>query len=229
MQEGKQRKRVSAKRFSEMFAELWNEKVGRNREAIREAFSNNTSRTEFMLGRKQTPCERTFLGRLSAKLDLTMDRGWYTLDAVYYEETSSLQENRNRNYVFPACMDVIIEHENGKDVETEMWKLLMFRSPLKVLIFYDYDEADKTTERRKNWLTGKLKQLSDWYTAVDSLWPEAGNTEYLFLIGNRTTAEPTPVWRYAIAKRIVIHGTGALRTSPPFFRKWRISKLKALC
>ena len=210
VQKGKQRKEVSERRFRQMFAKLWNEEVGQNGEAIREVFSRRKSRTEFMLGRKQTPCEDTFLGRLSewlgsARLELTMARGWYTLDAVYYQKRSSLQKRPERNYVFPACMDVIIEHENGRDVETEMWKLLMFRSPLKVLIFYDHDEADQ-----------KLQELMEFYAGVDSTWPEAGNTEYLFLVGNRTTAEPTPVWRYAIAER------------PGSSRKWRISELKPL-
>ena len=157
MQKGKQRKAVSARRFRQMFAKLWNEEVGQNREAIREAYSNDKSWTAYMLATNQTPCEHTFLGRLSerlgsARLKLIMARGWYTLDAVYYQERSRMQTRSERNYVFPACMDVIIEHENEKDVETEMWKLLMFRSPLKVLIFYDHDEADE-----------KLKELMTFY------------------------------------------------------------------
>ena len=213
MLKSKKRKKVSARRFRQMFARLWNEEVRQNGDAILDAYPNDATWTAYMLAANQPP---SFLKCLSAELELIMARGWYTLDAVYYDESSSLQDIPGRNYVFPACMDVIIEHENGEDVETEMWKLLMFRSPLKVLIYYDYDEANKTTEERKTWLTQKLKKLSDWCTAVDSMWPEAGNTEYLFLVGNRTTVQPAPVWRYAIAKR------------RRFFRKWRFSKLKAL-
>ena len=59
-------------------------------------------------------------------------------------------------------MDVIIEHENDCDIEKEMWKLLMFRSPLKVLVshtimvilvvvlFYRTSELKKQSESRNN-------------------------------------------------------------------------------
>ncbi|MDE0028065.1 MAG: hypothetical protein OXU42_01505 [Deltaproteobacteria bacterium] len=207
----KKPERVSARRFCRVFAKLWKEEVEQNREAIREAFSKGKSQTTYMLATSKTPCECTFLGRLSEKLNFTMARGWYTLDAVYYDKNSSLQDRLGRKYVFPACMDVIIEHENNRrDVGTEMWKLLMWRSPLKVLIFYDNDEADNT------WLTEKLKKLLGWCTEVDSKWPEADNTEYLFLVGIRTAVEPLPAWHYAIAS-----DAGSSKT-------WRISKLKPL-
>ena len=218
MQMGKQRKKVSARRFRQMFAKLWNEEVGGNREAILEAYQDNTNWTEYMLATNQTPCEDTFLGRLSERMELAMVREQLRLDAIFHSQDQDNVLRINPSVKFPACMNVIIEHENGEYVEREMWKLLMIRSPLKVLMFYDYREDEKTTdERKRTWLKKKLEKLLEWCRHVDSVWPESRNAEYLFLVGNRTTAEAMPVWRFAIVK------------PRRLFRKWRISKLKTLC
>jgi hypothetical protein len=97
---------------------------------------------------------------------------------------------------FHIIMDVIIEHENDCDIEKEMWKLLMFRSPLKVLVCYDYDENEKTNDQTiVKWLKNKLDKLADMARQIDENWKEAEDTEYLIVIGNRN-ADNKIIWKF---------------------------------
>ena len=93
-------------------------------------------------------------------------------------------------------MDVLIEHENDYTrLEEEMWKLLMFRSPLKVIVSYDWDENEKTNPSRINGLKDKLDKLADMARQVDKNWKEAEDTEYLIVIGNRN-ADDNIIWKF---------------------------------
>ena len=179
-------KKVSAKRFRDGFSQQWKEDAAKTNDII-DAYRCNKTWTKYMLGK-----EDSFLSRLSEKLSYAMAREWYTLDVTYYDE----DQNLYRDGGYPACLHVIVEHENENDVETEMWKLLMFRSPLKVLIFYDWPEykKEKRPERAK-WLDEKLIKLFRMGEDVDAIWPEANDTEYLFLIGNTSQAGQIPVWQ----------------------------------
>lgn len=87
---------------------------------------------------------------------------------------------------------VAIEHENGDDIETEMWKLAHWRAPLSVCVFYDFNEAkldDKVYNgdcslpevKRKDWLSRKLELLSGIVRRVD---PETAE-RHLLIVGNR--------------------------------------------
>ena len=58
------------------------------------------------------------------------------------------EELFKNNLWYPSKLHVLIEHEHGESIEEEMWKLLFLRAPLKVLIFYDWDEAKKTKEEK---------------------------------------------------------------------------------
>ena len=181
------RKKVFAKRFCDAFAEQWKEDSA-NANGILRAYQHDTTWTEYMLGK-----EDSFLSRLSEQLHHAMAREWFKLDVVYYDEGQNLYPPGG---MYPACFHVIIEHENQGDVEREMWKLLMFRSPLKVLIFYDYLEYEKEQNPEKaRWLDEKLTGLFRMGEAADAIWPEADNTEYLFLVGNRSQEGQIPVWR----------------------------------
>ena len=77
----------------------------------------------------------------------------------------------------------------------------MFRSPLKVLIFYDHREDSKTTDKTKEWLDGKLRQLFEMGHAVERACSEADNVEYLFIVGNRSVDGQTPRWRFCVVER----------------------------
>ena len=178
--------KVFAKRFCDAFIEQWKEDSA-NANDILHAYSHDTPWTEYMVKK-----EDSFLSRLSKNLSHEMAREWYTLDVVYYDE----KQNLFRSEGYPACLHVIVEHENQGDVEEEMWKLLMFRSPLKVLIFYDYNEYEKEQNPRKaRWLDEKLIELFRMGEEVDAIWAEAKDTEYLFLVGNRSQEGKVPIWK----------------------------------
>lgn len=181
---------ITTEQFLDAFREQWNEE---DPDGINNSYPAERRWTEFMLGTRDS-MEKGFLYRVSAKLSVDMGREWYTLDCVYYKMESSQIEGSE---LFPACLDAIIEHENYGNVEYEMWKLLLFRSPLKVLIFYDYreDKMEKS-ERKKNWLDSKLEELLRMGSAFEYEWPETPDTEYLFLIGNRAGDTDMPRWRH---------------------------------
>lgn len=190
---------VSAMDFCDAFAKQWKEDMdsSQGRDAILDAYKYETPWTEYMLAG-----ERPFLHRLLTKLHSSLDgrlmmgREWYTLDAVYYEEGACIYRPPKDGGPYPDCLHVIIEHENAGDVETEMWKLLMFRSPLKVLIFYDYRDDDKETDEKKEWLARKESKLFEMGRKVERRCSEADNVKYLFLVGNRSEEGQLPCWRY---------------------------------
>lgn len=184
---------MSAKNFCDEFLKQWNEDTRKDARDIVSAYEDNRTWTTYMSDYRDS-----FLSRVSKRLSLTMVGQFYTLDCVYYDKKTNLLYDPG---IYPACLDVIIEHENGEKVEEEMYKLLMFRSPLKVLIFYDYPEDDKTTEKRQNWLQEKLSKLLGMGQKVDACWSESDNTEYLFLVGNQSRAYELPKWRYLIVNR----------------------------
>ena len=190
------KKKVTAKQFRKEFHKLWNEEKERKREVILGAYPNKKPWTKFMLGSDNSFLDRLSKGLVSNEQSFEIAKEWMKMDCVYYKEKPNLIENDK----YPACLDVYIEHENKGDVEKEMWKLLLCRSPLKVLIFYDHPEYDKNTETNQNWLQNKLAKLLWMGQKVDDEWPEADNTEYLFLVGNRVNKRGCPQWRYLIVE-----------------------------
>ena len=184
-------KRVTAELFCKVFRKLWNEEKESNPEGILGAYPYDKPWTKFML-----ESDNSFLDRVSKELSLKMGREWMKMDCVYYEEKPNLISYGT----YPACLDVYIEHENNGKVEEEMWKLLLYRSPLKVLIFYDHPEYDKNSETKQNWLQVKLAKLLSMGREVDTRWSEADNTEYLILVGNRVNEGEFPRWRHLIVK-----------------------------
>ena len=190
------KKKVTAKQFCKVFHKLWNEDKENKREFILGAYPNDKPWTKFMLGSYKSFLYRVSEGLVSNEQSFKMAREWMKMDCVYYKEEPNLIEND----IYPACLDVYIEHENGNYVEEEMWKLLLCRSPLKVLVFYDHPEYDKNTETKHKWLQNKLCKLLWMGQKVDDEWPEAGDTEYLFLVGNRVNKGGFPRWRYLIVE-----------------------------
>ena len=166
-------KKVSARHFRKAFCKEWQQRVTdpAKKQQLLDAFQERRTWTDYMLGKKQD----ALLRRIADALPLRMVRERYTLDTAYYDTDSNL-------------LEVLVEHENGRSVQKEMWKLLMWRAPLKVLIFYDQPEED--------WLTRKLAELFEMGKDVDGHWPEASNAEYLFLVGQTLHQGEVPVWRY---------------------------------
>ena len=140
-------KKITAEQFCEVFRQLWNEEKKINPDEILCLYK------VYMLTN-----EDSFLDKVSQQMELKIGKEWYGIqDCVYYET----QPNLSSGGTYPACFHVYIEHENKDKVEEEMYKLLLFRSPLKVLIFYDYHDYEKeNSEKYRMWLQ---KKLGDWY------------------------------------------------------------------
>jgi hypothetical protein len=113
---------------------------------------------------------------------------WYTLDLCVvtpaYADKTEYWQTRTM---------LALEHENGDDVETEMWKLAHWSAALTVCVFYDFNETkldnkvyrgDRTVGelQRRHWLARKLELLSDIVRRVDP----GGGERHLLVIGNRT-------------------------------------------
>jgi hypothetical protein len=142
------------------------------------------------------------VGLQSETSPLAYSREIYTVDAMFVGGEDLFR----KDLTYPSFLPVIIEHEHGENIEEEMWKLIFWRSPLKVLIFYDWNERDKRTEKRKKWLERKLRILSDMRQKADSHFPEPhGFSEYLFLVANRGL-DGEVCWRWA-----------SINSSPAYF------------
>ncbi len=124
---------------------------------------------------------------------------WYTLDLCMVAPAY-----QGRGDYWTSRTVLAIEHENGNDVETEMWKLAHWRSELSVLVFYDFSEAECARDglcsdkwlpgvRKADWLAKKCERLSDIVARIDP----AGGERHLLLVGQRSTGAPVVItWRY---------------------------------
>ena len=173
---------VSVQDFLNAFSQQWNADRKRRGSTLRNAYQEGKT-TAYMLDKKDF--RGTFFARLARRLGQQALPERQNLDIVYYSTKAHNIEHTPR--IRPARLNVIIEHETGKKVEEEMWKLLMWRAPLKVLVFYD---------RQAPWLDHKLRQLYALRQEVNKGWPEADDTTYLFLIGRPPQRGDLPVWWY---------------------------------
>ena len=122
---------VSVQDFLDAFSQQWNADRKHKGRALRRAYREDKKTTAYMLGARMRDFPGTFFDRLAEKLRQKAISQRQTLDVLYYTADAQAIPYKNRKY--PACLNVIIEHENGSAVEREMWKLLMWRAPLKVL------------------------------------------------------------------------------------------------
>ena len=196
---------LTAQYFCDAFAEQWNSDAQNNWDGIHYAFQNNTRWTALMLENQDS-----FLSRLADSLGYQISKEYAHRDAVYYRQEDINNVLFSNDSLYLHCLQAIIEHENGENVQAEMFEMLILRSPLKVLIFYDYDEFEKVTPRREKWLDDKLNDLLELGNTVNAAWPEAEGVEYLFLVGNRLQENEIPVWRCWIIKSNIFHVAGAM-------------------
>ena len=183
--------------FLEAFKNEWNYRVEKNRHEISDIYGDSNRWTSFMLGNEG------FLASVMTRLDenkteLEYKREYYTLDGLYVGGENLYRQNRT----YPSELNVLIEHEQGDNVEEEMWKLIFWRSPLKVIIFYDWNEYEKTTNARREWLDRKLIKLVDMLNKANAYFSENQETNYLFIIGSRVEKDQLPNWRWASNKQI---------------------------
>mgnify|MGYP006909077790 CR=1 FL=1 len=159
---------------------------------ISDTWDNKAERTKFMLEKGG------FLYRVMNRFlleypDLEYRTEIYTIDALYMGGEITY---RSRTYDYPTHVYAVIEHENESNVEEEMWKLLLFRPALKILIFYDFDEHRKTTERRRCFVENKISDLQQMISRAHSFLPESNQVSYVCLIGNRKREDSFLTWRW---------------------------------
>lgn len=127
---------------------------------------------------------------------------WYTLDLSLVAPPC-----RGATEYWQTRTVLSVEHENGDDVETEMWKLAHWRSPLSVCVFYDFNEGklDEKIYRgdhsvgdvqRRAWLTQKLQLLSHIAGGIDD-----DVARHLLIIGNRML-DGSLRWRWSDWRKI---------------------------
>ena len=196
---------MTALQFCNTFAKQWKNDTVIFADDILEGFIDDTTWTNYMVSN-----ENSFLSRVAEGMNLSITKEYGKLDAVYYNEGDQNNILFQPNELYMHCLHVIIEHENRNRVEQEMHKLLLHRSPLKVLIFYDYPEFKKAQNQKfAQWLDDKLSQLFVLGKAVNDAWSEAENTEYLFLVGNRIEENEIPQWRYWILNPVDFKASGS--------------------
>jgi hypothetical protein len=146
--------RISAESFYEAFIREW--EVARA-EGDLEAGDNpwmDLTWTRFI----QEP--GGFLERVMRRVEtpgfpLHYRKEWYKVDALYVGGEDLFETNLN----YPSSIQVLIEHEHNEDIEREMWNLLHWRAPLKVIISYDWSEEEKTTPARIGYMGRKIGNL----------------------------------------------------------------------
>jgi hypothetical protein len=119
-----------------------------------------------------------------AESNLITVKDFYSIDMIYCSS-----ENLDPIYkgIYPQSFNALIEHENDwSKIEEEIYRLLIFRAPLKVVITYDWDDDQNAKAKnrgkelgdKKNQFIGLIKKFNEYAQ------PEIV-TQYLFIVGNR--------------------------------------------
>ncbi len=177
----------TADKFITAFKQVLQDRYDADAEKLLAAYVQNRAWTAYMLSNNSD--DNGVLKDTAEKLrqfDESLRYGveWYTIDAVFYGGENLLEAGE-----YPSRLYAIIEHENSDDVGHEMWKLLHWRCPLKILIFYDWNEEDKRTENRRRFMQNTLCSLKKMHSAV-SQFQAKENAEYLLITANRKMMMP---------------------------------------
>ncbi|UPU37813.1 hypothetical protein M1B72_08930 [Geomonas paludis] len=185
---------ISADRFYNAFVTEWETSVASGIFGIgHNPYQNLPAWTDLMLSPGQF-LQRVMDRLSSLELPLLYRNQWYTVDALYVSGENLFPKKGE----YPSSLQVLIEHEHGEDLEEEMWKLIHWRAPLKVIIGYDWSEIEKTTDARRSWAANKVTKLLKMLQTVNDSFLENPDTEYLFLMGRRFEAEPLSWTAFAV-------------------------------
>lgn len=116
---------------------------------------------------------------------------WYSIDALYVGGKGLY----GKGLSYPSEIHVLIEHEFDEDVETELWKLAHWRSPLKVIVIYDWADSEKTTEKRKKFLDNKVAKLREMRGEIDAFHQDSADSEYILIVAHRVQADSDITWQ----------------------------------
>lgn len=201
-------KQITANHFLRAFSGQWESARVKQGVGLEHLYGDTKAWTAFMLG------EEGFLRDVMMQLqvqvpDLRYMREWYTVDALYVGGENLFRENLS----YASKVHTLIEHERGEFVEEEMWKIVHWRSPLKVLIMYDYSDREKTTVLRREWLALKLRKLREMLAKVSEFHSESSETEYVFIVGRQVDLSSKIDWRWTsdtFAELLPISGNGSV-------------------
>jgi len=183
--------KITASDFITAFKHVLQTRAETDPDKLLAAYETDPSWTDYMLG------DGGVLDHTASQLrqldeSLRYDREWYTIDAVLYGS-----ENLCGKGKYPAGVHAVIEHENGDDVRPEMWKLLHWRCPLKILIFYDWNDDEKSTGKRRNFAQNTLALLEEMHSTVARFQAEE-EAAYLLITAKRKNLDALPEWRYTL-------------------------------
>lgn len=187
-------KKITADCFWREFLHVWDSYLQADVDgALLEKFSSNVAWTQFVLSRDGLMDRiRKRFSHLVQNLSYQLE--WSKVDALFVGGKNLCERLGN----YPSEVHVLIENENNDDLETEMWKLLHWRCPLKVLVFYDWSEHEIASHPVKaKWAEGRIQKLKEMRQEVNQFWPESPETEYLMIIGQRTRVGAIS-WRHEI-------------------------------
>jgi hypothetical protein len=176
------KERSLAHLFWEVFIEHWNGLRSEEKEKWDQG--SDVEWTEVMLGNSKAnteaeggllvECVREYLNKLLPDKDPLVRCEWDKIDLV------GLTRYGEKNW-YEASLQIMIEHENRVDatydIESEFYKLLHWRAPLKVLVCYR-KASELVNERYKE----KQALFSRMYMEALQLM-RADTAEYLMLVG----------------------------------------------
>lgn len=178
---------LTAENFREAFASTWKVLVQEQGDAIKQAYAQDLTWTKFMLkggehSQSMLASVADWLGK-NKNLMLKTRQEWYTADMLLVSEDCFAGV-----IDYPHFVDAIIEHENGARLEEEMWKLLQWRSPLKIIIGYDYtaEHYKKTGRADERWIDQKYNVLRSMYVTATERFKDP-DAQYLLIYGQRET------------------------------------------
>ncbi len=130
--------------------------------------------------------------------DVVSEKEYYSLDMIYRS-----RDNIHPIFdsgIYPERVDALIEHENRGEPEQEMYKLLLFRCSLKVLINYDWDDDQKSTDKRKIYVLEKRTLFTRLIKGFNNHAIAEKGSSYLFIIGDRASSDAESInwqaWKY---------------------------------
>lgn len=189
---------INGQKFLDAFANVYFDRLSEDRKKKNLMKAYDTEWTEYMLSENNG-----FLKEVMERLRPKNERLEYVTEKLARIDAMFVggEDLFRNNLEYPSKLHVLIEHEHGEKIQEEMWKFIFLRAPLKVLIFYDYDENEKETKEMKIWVQDKLKALKKMLNTVNGFFPECELTEYLFIIGNRSDYRGDVKWRWASNKQ----------------------------
>jgi hypothetical protein len=184
----KSRVPITEAEFLDAFADEWFSAIDGARVPLAGPFGDRVSWKQFIEG------DFGLFARVLARIGDKRHDQWYGREIAFRFDGAYCTDADSR---YPVLFAALLENELNNDPEREMQKLIFARAPLKVLLFYDWGEFEKTTESRQQWVENKLSWFASALTKANEFCPEAAAVSYVFLIGRRPTPEAVLEWDLA--------------------------------